>query len=66
MRLAKGIVAAACFLMGLWLMLRAAGLLTAVLSAVPRWWPALPRSLASPSSSGHPGPARIAARLRSS
>jgi hypothetical protein len=42
MRLAKGIVAAACFLVGLWLMLRAAGVLTAVLSAVPRWWPALP------------------------
>jgi hypothetical protein len=42
MRLAKGIAAVACFLVGLWLMLRAAGLLTAALSAVPRWWPALP------------------------
>jgi hypothetical protein len=42
MRLAKGIAAVACFLVGLWLMLHAAGLLTAVLHAVPRWWPALP------------------------
>jgi hypothetical protein len=42
MRLAKGIAAVACFLVGLWLMLRAAGLVTAVLSAVPGWWPALP------------------------
>jgi hypothetical protein len=42
MRLAKGIAAVACFLVGLWLTLRAAGLLTAVLHAVPRWWPALP------------------------
>jgi hypothetical protein len=42
MRLAKGIAAAACFLVGLWLTLRAAGQLTAVLHAVPRWWPALP------------------------
>jgi hypothetical protein len=42
MRLAKGIAAAACFLVGLWLMLRAAGLLTAVLHAVPGWWPTLP------------------------
>lgn len=42
MRLAKGIAAVTCFLVGLWLMLRAAGLLTAVLRAVPRWWPALP------------------------
>jgi hypothetical protein len=42
MRLAKGIAAAACLLVGLWLLLRAAGLLTAVLHAVPGWWPALP------------------------
>lgn len=42
MRLAKGIAAAACFLVGLWLLLRAAGLLTAVLRAVPGWWPVLP------------------------
>jgi hypothetical protein len=42
MRLAKGIAAVACFLAGLWLTLRAAGLVTAVLHAVPRWWPALP------------------------
>jgi hypothetical protein len=42
MRLAKGIAAVACFLVGLWLTLRAAGLLTAVLHAVPGWWPALP------------------------
>lgn len=42
MRLAKGIAAVACFLVGLWLTLRAAGLLTAVLHAVPSWWPALP------------------------
>lgn len=42
MRLAKGIAAAACFLVGLWLMLRATGLLTAVLHAMPRWWPTLP------------------------
>lgn len=42
MRLAKGIAAAACFLVGLWLTLRTAGLLTAILRAVPRWWPALP------------------------
>ena len=45
MRLAKGIAAAACFLVGLWLMLRATGLLTPVLHAVPRWWPALPAAL---------------------
>jgi hypothetical protein len=45
MRLAKGIAAVACFLVGLWLTLRAAGLLTAVLHAVPRWWPALPAAL---------------------
>lgn len=45
MRLAKGIAAAACFIVGLWLILRAAGLLTAVLSAVPRWWPALPAAI---------------------
>jgi hypothetical protein len=42
MRLAKGIAAVACFLVGLWLTLRAAGLLTTVQHAVPRWWPALP------------------------
>lgn len=42
MRLAKGIVAVACFLMGLWLMLRAGGVLTAVLRTVPNWWPVLP------------------------
>ncbi|HEY7265725.1 MAG TPA: hypothetical protein VH589_30095 [Trebonia sp.] len=42
MRLAKGIAATACFLVGLWLMLRAAGLLTAILQSVPRWWPTLP------------------------
>ncbi|HTZ23375.1 MAG TPA: hypothetical protein VMC83_05225 [Streptosporangiaceae bacterium] len=45
MRLAKGIAAAACFLVGLWLMLRATGLLTAVLHAVPRWWPTLPAAV---------------------
>jgi hypothetical protein len=45
MRLAKGIAAVACFLVGLWLTLRAAGLLTGVLHAVPRWWPALPAAI---------------------
>jgi hypothetical protein len=45
MRLAKGIAAAVCFLVGLWLTLRAAGQLTAVLHAVPRWWPALPAAI---------------------
>ena len=42
MRLAKGVVAAACFFTGLWLMLRAAGVLSAILSTVADWWPALP------------------------
>jgi hypothetical protein len=42
MRSAKGILGAACFLAGLWLMLRAAGVLTVVLHAVPHWWPTLP------------------------
>jgi hypothetical protein len=42
MRLVKGIVAVACFLMGLWLMLRAAGVLIAVLRIVLHWWPTLP------------------------
>jgi hypothetical protein len=45
MRLVKGIAAVACFLVGLWLTLRAAGLLTAVQHAVPRWWPALPAAV---------------------
>jgi hypothetical protein len=60
MRLAKGIAAAACLLVGLWLMLRAAGLLTGVLSAVPRWWPALPAAagLAILVRSPRPGPHR--------
>jgi LiaF transmembrane domain len=45
MRLVKGIAAMACFVVGVWLTLRAAGLLTAVLHAVPRWWPALPAAV---------------------
>jgi hypothetical protein len=56
MRLAKGIVAAACFLVGLWLMLRAAGLLTVVLHAVPRWWPALPAAAGAAILVRSPGP----------
>ena len=56
MRLAKGIAAAACFLVGLWLMLRATGLLTPVLHAVPRWWPALPAALGTAIVVRSPGP----------
>ena len=56
MRLAKGIAAAACFLVGLWLTLRAAGLLTAVLHAVPRWWPALSAAAGAAILVRSPGP----------
>jgi hypothetical protein len=56
MRLAKGIAAAACFLVGLWLMLRAAGLLTAVVHAGPRWWPALPAATGAAILIRSPGP----------
>src|SRR5260370_24455892 len=39
MRLVRGALAAACFLAGLWLMLRELGLLGVVLHEVGRWWP---------------------------
>lgn len=62
MRMVKGIAAAACFLVGLWLMLRATGLLTAVLHAVPRWWPALPAAVGAAIlvRSRRPGPQTVA------
>jgi hypothetical protein len=41
MRLVRGALAAGCFLAGLWLMLRALGLLGVALQGVARWWPAL-------------------------
>lgn len=65
MRLAKGVVAAACFLMGLWLMLRAVGMLTAILSTVPDWWPALPLivGMAILIRSPRPGPHRGASAV---
>jgi hypothetical protein len=39
MRLVRSALAAACFLAGLWLMLRALGLLGAVLHGAGMWWP---------------------------
>lgn len=40
MRSTRGALAVACLLAGLWLMLRALGLLAVVLYGAGRWWPA--------------------------
>ena len=65
MRLAKGIVAVACVLTGLWLMLRAAGVLTVVLRTVPHWWPTLPLAVGAAIliRSPRPGPHRGASAV---
>jgi hypothetical protein len=65
MRLAKGIVAVACVIVGLWLMLRAAGVLTMILRTVPRWWPTLPLVFGTAIliRSPRPGPHRGASAL---